>query len=390
AWAWSNRVVVYITPPVGEARQVPFENEVIPLDPDARGDGATAVRAVVVTADAVYTHTGQVETEIVTPVGRAKGQVRVINTIEQPVPLPEGTEFVAQNAAGNQVRFLLDQPVIVPPAVTTVSDTGRSTTYGEVTVNVTARSPGSASNVGANAITQLIIPGQQPYISDQSNFLIRHGPIGGGTEEPQRIVTEAEVQRALEGALTNLYNVGLQELQARAPQPLIVDATTVTPGIAELSDPANYEVISVTPPVGTAVDRANPTFSVMVRARFSALATPGDAPVISQLKTVIPNHFRQPGSARCREGEDSAARDVTYRWTGERLTISGYISCAPLHTVSPETIAKVRAALVGQSREAAAASLRQYQALGLIGGYELPDREEMPPLELLIDVQVQQ
>jgi hypothetical protein len=315
--------------------------------------------------------------------------VRIVNTIEQPVPLPEGTELVGQNADGADVRFVLDQPTTVPPAVTTATETGRSTTYGETTVSVTARSPGSASNVGANAIKQVVIPGQQPLVSDRSNFLLRHEAIGGGTEEPQRIVTEAEVQRVLGDALTNLYNSGLQALEAEASsQGLAADPSTVTPNITQLGRPEAYDPPVVSPPVGSAVDVSNPSFTVTVRTRFNALAAPADRPVAEQLETVVPQFFSQSTTPPCSAGESQAVKNVSWSWNGERLAIDGVVECTPLSTVAPERVAAVRAALVGQSRETAAATLDQYRQQGLIGGYELPDRGELPPFEILIDVEV--
>lgn len=391
AWALANRVTVVITPPAGEVREIAFDDEVIPLDQSMSAQSATAVQAVTVSADAEYVLTSQVVEETVSPVGRAAGQVRIINTIEQAVPLPEGTEFVGENAEGAEVRFVLDEPVTVPPAVTTATESGRTTTYGETIVSVTARSPGSASNVEANAIKQVIIPGQPPIVSDRSNFLIRHEAIGGGSEAPQRIVTEAEVQRVLGDALTNLYNEGLRRLQEQAgAQGLAIDPTTMMPSIAELAQPESYEPPVVNPPVGSAVDPANPVFTVTVRTRFTGLATPPDRPVAKQLETVVPQHFSQRSNPPCLSGESQSVQNVSWSWNGQRLAIDGVVACTPRGEVPPDTIVKVRAALVGASREAAIASLQEYERQRLIGGFQLPDRPEMPPFEFLIDVQVQQ
>jgi hypothetical protein len=390
-WALTNRVTVAVSLPAGAVRQIPFEDEVIPLNPSAGGPNATAVQASSVGAGAEYTLTGQVVEETVSPVGRASGQVTIRNTVEQALPLPEGTEFIGQNAAGAEVRFVINQVTAIPPAVTTTTDAGRTTTYGEIAVGVTARSPGSASNVGENAIKQIVIPGQQPIVSDRSSFIIRHAPIGGGTEEPQRVVTEAEVQRVLGEALTNLYNTGLQALQAEASTAnLAVDPTTVTPSIAQLASPESYEEPVVSPPIGSPVDPANPSFTVTIRTRFTALATPTDRSVARQLETVVPQHFSQRPSPPCAPAESQAVKDVSWSWDGERLAIDGAVECTPRREIPPEALASIRATLVGQSREAAEAGLRELQRQGVIGGYQLPDRQEMPPLELLIDVQVQQ
>jgi hypothetical protein len=388
-WALMNRVTVVLTPPAGQTRQQPFENEVIPLSSAPVGENATAVQAVPLAADAEYELTGQVSTETVSPVGRAAGQVTVQNTVEQPLPLPEGTEFVGQNADGADVRFVIDQPTTIAGAVRTPTASGYTFEYGTTLVNVTARSPGSASNVGANAIKQIFLPGQQPIISDRSNFIIRHEAIGGGTEEPQRIVTEAEVQRVLGDALTNLYNTGLQSLQAEATaQGLTVDQSTVAPNIAGLSQPDSYELQAVNPPVGTAVDPNNPNFTITVRTRFNALAAPEGRPVAQQLETVVPQYFSQRSSPPCNAGESQAVKDVSWGWNGERLAIEGVVECTPLSSVPPERVTAIRAALVGQSDEAAAATLDQYRQQGVIGGYQLPERAELPPFEFLIDVQV--
>lgn len=387
-WVATNRVTVEISPPAGAARDQFFENEVLPVSSAA---SESAVQAVPVFADAEVTFTGQVISETIAPVGRAKGQVRIVNTIEQPVPLTAGTELVGRNAADAEVRFTLDAPVTVPPAVTTATEAGRTTTYGEAMVAITARSPGSASNVPANAITQVVIPGQPPLVSDRSNFLIRHEAIGGGAEEPQRVVTEADVQRVLGDALTNLYNNGLQALQASASeQGLAVDPITLSPTTAQLALPESYDAPIVTPPVGSAVDPNNPSFSVTLRTRFSGLAAPANRDVATQLETVVPRHFSERPSPPCTPAESQSVRDVSWSWDGQRLSISGTVSCTPLQTIPPETLVTVRSALVGQSREAAEATLEQYRKQGLIGGYVLPDRDDLPPFELLIEVRPSQ
>lgn len=388
-WALANRVTVVIAPPAGAARQIPFEGRIIPLDRGASGEGASAVQAVPVSAAAEYVLTSQVTSETISPVGRAQGTVLFVNMLSQPVPLPEGTEFVGQNDKGEDVRFVIDSAVTVPGATNRGDLSGLD--WGRLDISITARSPGSASNVGENAIKQLALPGQPPILTDRGNFVLRNSPITGGTEEPQRVVTEAEVQRVLGEALTNLYNSGLQALQAEASaQGLSVDPSTVAPSIAQLGNPESYDPPIVSPPVGTPVDIANPSFTVTVRTHFNALAAPSDRPVAKQLETVVPLHFSQSASPPCSAAERQGVRDVSWSWNGERLAIDGVVECTPLQSVPPESVATVRAALVGQSREAAQATLDQYRAQGVIGGYQLPDRAEMPPFEILIDVQVAQ
>jgi hypothetical protein len=387
AWLLTSRTTVAIAPPEIAASAHPFKSEIIPLDPNG-GGSTTAIQAVPVAADAEATTTGTVQTETISPAATAHGEVTIVNTIENAVPLPKGAEFIGKNANGEEVRFTLDADVTVPPAVTTTSLAGRSTTYGQINVTVTARSPGSASNVGENAIKQILIPGQQPIVSDSSNFLIRHAAIGGGSDQPQRIVTEADVQAVLQQALTTLYSNGVQQLRSRIDESkFAIDASTITPSAAELGDPQNYEPLVVEPPIGQPVaDPNNPVFTVAVRAHFKALSTPNGQAVTKQLQTVAPQYFAQRSDRPCKPGETQATRVEAIRWDGEKLMIDGMINCQSASGLPPETIAKVRDAVRGQSREAAEASLRTLQQQGLIGAYQLPDKSSFPRFDFLLNV----
>ena len=77
-------------------------------------------------------------------------------------------------------------------------------------------------------------------------------------------------------------------------------------------------------------------------------------------------------------------------WDGERLTIDGAINCQSPGGLPAETLAKVRDAVRGQSREAAENNLRSLQDQGLIGGYQLPDRASLPRFDFLLNVVVGQ
>jgi hypothetical protein len=388
AWAFTTRTTVFVTPPPGAARQVPFTNEAIPIAAQP-GNGATIVAAPIA-ADAEFTLSAQVLGETISPIGRARGQVNVQNTLEQAIALPAGTELVGNNAVGEVVRFAIEQPVTLPPAARIPTNTGFNFVYGAATFEVVARSPGSASNVGANAIKQIIIPGQRPLVTDGPNQpIIRHEAIGGGTEEPQRIVTEAEVQRVLGEALTNLYRAGTGQLQNVAgEQTLVLDATTVRPSTVDLQQPTSYDQPVVSPPVGQPVDPNNPTFTVTVQTRFTGLATAQGASVEQQVGTVAAQHFSERPGAPCRPGERQEIPELRPAWDGERLVISGVVRCIPSNAVSQETVARVRGSLLGQSRIAAAATLDEFVRQGQIGGYRLPDRQELPRFEFLLDVQV--
>lgn len=388
-WYRSASAAVTIAPPPASVNEHPFDDEVIPLATGATDQNAAAVQALPVSAEASYSAQGQVLSETLSPAGRAHGVITIINTIEQPIQLPAGTEFIATNPQGQEVRFMLDVDATVPPAVTTRSLTGVSTTYGTIDVAITARSPGSASNVGENSIKQMLIPGQQPINSD-SSILIRHGPIGGGSEELQRIVTKDDVQRVLGEALTGLYNAGVQALRSQIDEARQgIDLASLHPNPEELGSPENYEPPIVEPPEGQPVDPNNPTFTVTVKATFHALATPRDRPVSDQLQTVVPQHFSQSGTLPCRPGEQPAFNVSNWNWDGARLTIDGAITCTPRQGIAPETLARVREAIRGRSRAEAAARLDELQRQGLIGGYQLPDKDRLPGLDLLLTVNVE-
>ncbi|HEX9373416.1 MAG TPA: hypothetical protein VF897_20555, partial [Roseiflexaceae bacterium] len=388
-WLISSRTTVTVAPPASTAGAHPFNGEVIPLA--AAGSSAgTAVQASPVTAEAAATVPGQVQTETLSPSGTAKGVVTIINTIANPVPLPKGSEFIGKNEKGQEVRFTLDADTTVPPAVTSSSLTGSSTTYGQIDAAITARSPGSASNVPENSITQLLIPGQQPIVSQNSNFIFQNAAITGGSEEKQRIVTEGDVQGVLQAALTQLYNSGVQQLGAQIDGAKFqIDQTTIAPSAAELGSPQSYEPPVVEPPVGQAVDPNNPNFKVTVRARFSALATPKGKLVGEQLKTVAPQYLVQRGGSPCKAAERPATSVTNWRWDGQKLTIDGSISCLPATGLPPDVIGRVKDALRGQTRDAAETSLRALQQQGLIGEYALPpDKASFPRFDWLITVNV--
>lgn len=386
-WYQANRVSIIVGPPVIQSRTQPFRGEVIPITTADPGANPLSIQAAVVQAEASFTVQGQVTSETLAPVGRATGQVRIVNVIEQPFPLPEGTELLGVNPAGAEVRFVIEGPVTVPPAVTTVSDRGRSTTYGEIAVSVVARSPGSASNVESNTLTQILIPGMQPIISDRGNLLIRHEAIGGGSEQLQRIVTETDVQRVLGEALTGLYNAGMEQLTRQIDQSVLaIDPTTITPDTIELARPEAYNPPLIEPPLGQPVDPANPVFRVTVSTRFSALATPRDRLISKQLEQVVPQHFLQRG-APCNPGEQVGFDVAGWRWDGSKLTINGAVACTEYGTLTNDMLSQIRKDLVGASRSDAEMRLQQFVQQGAISTYSLPAIETLPGFDFLIDVQ---
>lgn len=390
AWYFSSRATVTITLPAANAAARSFLGESIPLTASATGPDSAAVQAQPVQADAEFTAQGQVVSDTLSPASTAKGIVTLVNTIAQPIQLPAGAELVGTNPQGQEVRFTLDAPATVPPAVTSTSLTGTSTQYGTIDVGVTARSPGAASNVGENSLKQLIIPGQQPLVSDSSNFLIRHQPIGGGADQPQRIVANADRDRVLGDALTGLYNAGVQALRAKLDEAKMgIDPISVFPDPQALGRGENYDPVIVDPPVGQPVDPNNPTFSVTVKAHFSALATPLDRPLAKQLETVGPQHFNQLTPPPCKPGEQPNMTITNPHWDGAALKIDATINCVAGQGLPASTLGLVRDAVRGRTRADAEAQLQMLQEQGLIGGYTLPaNRDSFPSLEPLLDIKV--
>jgi hypothetical protein len=386
-WFLSSRVTITVAAPASAASEHPFTSEIIPLVQLDENSNA-AVQAVPISAGADAVVTGQVQHETLSPSGTAKGEITIINTIGSAVPIPKGSEFIGKNSAGQEVRFSIDNDVTIPGATSSSSLTGSNTTYGQIVVGVTARSPGSASNVDVNSITQLLIPGQQPIVSQNSNFIFQNAAIGGGSEQPQRIVTEADVQAILGQALTTLYGNGIQALRGQIDEAkVVIDTTTITPSAEVLGDPKNYAPPLVEPAIGQPVDSNNPVFKVTVRANFNALATPVGKSVADQLGEVVKNHFAQRADKPCKASEIPSQRVEHVGWDGVRLSIDGAIICAPIGGVPPETISKVRNSVKNQPRDAAVRGLEQLKQEGLIGDYELPDQAQFPGFDWLITVQ---
>jgi hypothetical protein len=379
-WYLRSRVTIVVTPPRASVSQREFAGEVIPLAGSAdKSQGA--VQAAPVGAAAEFIVQGQVISETLSPAGRAQGAVTIYNTVSQNIELPQGTEFIATTERGSEARFTLDAPATVPGAVSSSSVSGSSVTNGRVDVAVTARSPGSASNVGENAIKQIVIPGQQPITTDSSNFLIRHAPIGGGSEELLRIVTQDDVRRTLSEALNGLYAAGREALQGQINAQQEIDPISIHPNADEIAQPESYEIV-VEPAVGAQVDPNNPNFKVTVRTRFSGLAAPRGRLVGDQIKEALLQHFTAP----CRPSERASVDLADYRWDGQRLTADGTITCTPSAGLAPQTINRVKLAVIGKPRAEAQRNLQALQRDGLIGEYALPDRDPLPRLEFLLTV----
>lgn len=377
---WGSRVTVSVTPPVRPDTIEPVAELPVPIV--APGSGTlTAVEAESLRSDVAFTVEGEVAEGTLTPSSSASGTVTIFNSTPQAVQLPAGTEFIAITPDGREVPFVSSGDVLVPGATT--SDTGAQviTSRGTANLNVTARSPGSGSNVDGNTIRRVVPPGGVPFNVDTGGFIIQHGPLGGGSEEEVRIVKDSNVQALLAPALEGLDAEARRQLsglaQARA---LTLDETTIRPRRSELEQLQGFEY-SVQPAVGQTLDPANPRFSLTVQATYSGLGVPTDNPLDQQLGPVLTEQLLQAG--RIRAGDCRAPAVTNWSWDGERLLVDGQI--AP-DTISPgcqggldqAALDQVRAAVQGKSRAEAQAALDGLVAQGVIGGYTLPEVERLP------------
>ena len=374
AWYFYARstVQVRLAPPV----PVPFAKEVLPLSADAPKPGEPAIQAVLVKGSVQLNAQGRAGQEP-TAVGSARGEVTLFNRLPQPIDLPANTEFVALNAQGQEARFLIDQPQQVPPAVTTRTTSGENTTYGQISVAVTARSPGSASNVEADSVTRVIINGQA--IEKGGQLDITNSPLTGGTEENVFVVTQQAVDQALASVDEQLAAAAAQQLAPPPDHPnFVIDPSTL--------HPSDRQTTAISPTLGTQLDPQNPVFSVTVLATYDALATPANLTLAKQLETVVPEYIaRRPGAAPfCPSNQVlSGVRVDAWRWAETRLEADGVGSCAP---DKAHVRALVVSAVRGQTRGAAEEQLAALQQQGLIAEFALPQRDTLPSYDFLLDV----
>ena len=386
-WAILVRTTVTVVPPLGEARVVPLNDVEFPVVGVGDAD-AMQIEAVRLEQRVTITEPGEALTEVPMPDGRAAGSIRIINMLEQSIPLPVGTEFIAQGVNGS-VRFMLDEPAMIPAAVTTSSLTGRTTTYGDVTVAVTARSAGSDSNVAADTVNTLLLPGQGPITSGSGQLTLRNDAITGGSETVRRIVSESDMARLLGAALSRVYAQALRELTDQAQQRMLqLDEATLTPDPESLGTPAIYGVPTLDPPVGTVLEPQNATVSLVVSVTFRVYAVQADKSVQAQLQSVVPQRFQGGNTPICRVGEIPAFRVDTWQVHDANVRINGEIRCAPQMPIDATVLANLPAQLANMSYTDAQALLDTLQTNGVISSYTLPNRDRMPPLPQLVSVRV--
>lgn len=386
-WAILIRTTVLVVPPLGEARVVPLNDVEFPVVGVGEADNMQ-IEAVRLEQTVTITESGEALAEVPMPDGRAKGMVRIINMLEQPISLPVGTEFIAQGISGN-VRFMLDEPTSIPAAVTTSSLTGRTTTYGDVNVAVTARSAGSDSNVGTDTVTTMLLPGQGPIASDGGQIMLRNDPISGGSETVRRIVSEADLTRLLGAALSRAYAQAYVELGNQAKQRMLqIDDATLTPDPVALGTPQVYGTPQLDPPVGTVLEAKNAQVSLVVSVKFRVYAVQADKPVQAQLQNVVPQRFQGGSTPICRVGEIPAFRVDTWQVLDTNVRINGEIRCSPQMPIDTTVLAGLPAQLANTTNAEAQAILESLKTKGVISSYTLPNRDRLPPLPQLVTVRV--
>lgn len=383
---WFGRTTITVTPPVIQGQEVAFNDQIIPVaQPGVEGTGI-AIQAELVEAVVSATEQGQVLGEAMAPGSAAQGTVVLLNQGMNAMTLPQGTEFIGTNAQGQEVRFTSDTEVVVPPASMVQQGRQIITTLGEASVTVTARVPGSNSNIDGNSISLMALPGQQPVPVNSGVLQIEHGPISGGNEQSVRIVKEEDVYPVLQVALTSLANHARQELQTIAEQKgMQLEPSTVFPNSTTLATGEGI-MQTIEPSVGQSLlDPANPSFSVTVQTNFSALATPAGRSLQQQLAEVLPGHLQNANLLQ--PGLTPTVTD--WQWDGSRLIVDGVMQPPSKDgTVDGNTRAMILNALKGKSIEDARAELEKFKQQGLISHYVLPKKTTIPSWDFMVKLKV--
>ncbi|NJP04593.1 MAG: hypothetical protein HC837_02650 [Chloroflexaceae bacterium] len=381
-------VTVTVAPPVLPTEEQELNGIVIPMVQVGQPTDATAIQASPMSAMVAFTVTGQAANETMVPATYARGAVTMYNRNEQAISLPQGTEFIGYNPQGREVRFTNDIPVTIPPVTTVRQGPQIIITFGEAYIEITARTPGSDSNIEADSITQLVIPGQQPLTVNTGALLLEHGPITGGSEQPIRVVRDIDVQQVLGEVLTGLNNRARQELETeltRQGNGLALEVTTIIPTANDLKAGHGYEQ-SIIPPIGAAVEPSDPTFSVAAHGHFSALAVPQDQSLQEQLQVAVPNYL-----ASVNQLPDGMVAAINHwQWDGTRITVDGMLlPTGETAGLNAQTRAAIRDALKGKNRDEAEVALKEFQLRGVISSYDLPQNlDTIPTWDFLLDLKV--
>jgi hypothetical protein len=380
---------VGVAAPVRPEQVEPISDMPIPVAAPG-GNVGTAVQAEAISSDVAATASGQIAEATMSPSGTARGMITIYSSSPQPISLPAGSEFIAVKADGQEVPFASSGEVVVPPATTADQGAQIVTTRGTATLELVARSAGSASNVDANSIRKITVPGGQTFNVGSGALIVQHNPISGGSEDQVRIVKDSDVQRLLGEGLVKLDAQARQQLQSLAgTRGLELEATTIIPRRADLQQLQGFDY-TVSPAVGETVDPANPTFTLTLQAHYSALATPSGAPLAGQLGAALTEQLRQANLLQ--PGDCKAPAITGWAWDSTRLTVSGQISpntqdpaCGP--GLSASALQQVRDAVRGKTHAEAEAALQSLAQQGLIGDYTLPDVQKLPGWDFQLRVE---
>ncbi len=373
----TRSVTIVVRLPARET--VPINGLVIPLSPVSGNTAQGAVVAEPISTTVAISRIGEVTEGVLTPVESASGVITLRNLNAQPITIPAGSEFIAIGPNNQPIPFISNIEVTVPGAVTSNLGNQIITTLGEAQVPITARSPGSASNIPANSIREVRIPGGPTITLTGGILTVVHDAIGGGTDEEVFVIKESDVRRYLAEALTSLDQEARRQLDGLAlARNLRLEPTTVSPSRAELEQLAGFEQI-VVPPIGTTL-RDTRSFTLTVQARYSGLAIAGDSAQFQrQLADAFNTQLIQNGQLR--PGDCRAAFVRGWRWDGSTLRIDGEVGPDPAcgNELDPATRAAIQNAVLGRSRAEAEAELQALVASGRLAGFELPkDIERFP------------
>ncbi len=382
-------VTVQVTPPIRSDQIEPITGMMIPLAAPGTG-GGTAVEGETISSEVAVSVAGQITESVIAASGSAQGTITIYNSSPQTIYLPAGSEFIAVKPDGQEVPFVNNVEVTIPPSVTIDQGAQIITTRGTATIDLIARSAGSASNVEPNSLRRIVIPGGQTFNINSGALIVQHGPLTGGSEAPVWLVKEQDVQALLGQALAELEVAAQQQLQGLAlARGMELEPTTISPRRADLEQLQGF-TYTPSPAIGEAVDPQNPTFTVIVQARYSALISAPGVQIENQISNALTEQLRQSGALK--PGDCRAAAITNWVWDGERLTVDGQITpntsdpaCGP--GLSGQVLDQVRAAVRGKSRAEAESALTQMQQAGLIGTYVLPNVPQLPSWDFQLRVE---
>lgn len=123
----------------------------------------------------------------------AKGKVTLFNKTTSAKTFESGTVL-----SSGELRFTLDEEVVVASASVTTSGNSETKTFGEATVNVTAANIGTDSNLGKDTQFKVATFDESTYAATNSEAF------GGGSSREVRVAAEADQAKLLSELRTQL------------------------------------------------------------------------------------------------------------------------------------------------------------------------------------------